>query len=43
MIHEARTKSDRSETFAGEGTLELRPEGRGELTIHEERRVEEQL
>lgn len=44
MICEAQTKSVRSGSFAGEGSLEQRPEGRGGLTIHgEESQVKEQL
>lgn len=36
IIHRARLKSGRSESFVGEGTLELRPGSRRELTIHSE-------
>lgn len=36
IIHRARLKSGRSESFVGEVTLELRSGGRRELTIHSE-------
>lgn len=36
MIHRARLESGRSESFAGERTLELKSAGRRELAVHRE-------